>query len=97
MVSGNDCKYCNVFESQKTVFLRFQNSHIAQIMRLVLLWSCFKEAGIQFKCNNCILSCPLSAGGKGLKIFKVVKYTMGEDGWGGGGQGLTLLEFLERG
>ena len=35
MVSGNNCKYCNVFASQKTVFLRFQNSHTAQIMRLV--------------------------------------------------------------
>ena len=25
MVSGNDCKYCNVIESYKTVFQRFQD------------------------------------------------------------------------
>ena len=54
MVSGYDCKYCNVIESCKTVFQRFF-SHIMQSLLLVLLQGCFKKPGIQFKRKNMLL------------------------------------------
>ena len=40
MVSGNDCKYCNLIESYKTVFLRFQDYFP------ILRKTCFLTSGL---------------------------------------------------
>ena len=45
MVSENDCKYCNVIESYKTVFQMFQDYFpiLLKGVLLVLLQGCFKR------------------------------------------------------
>ena len=51
MISGNDCKYCNVIELQKTVFHRLDDYFPILLKHASCIQGCFKKAGIQFKCN----------------------------------------------
>ena len=54
MVPGNDSKYCNVTELEKTVFQKFPDYFpiLRKACFFVLLQGCFKKAGIQFRRNN---------------------------------------------
>ena len=48
-VSGNDCKYCNVIESYKTVFKCFKVIFPYYIKHASCIQGCFKKASIKFK------------------------------------------------